>query len=180
MRRAGPLSGAAQCSYGSGETDIGMKIHDSILGLLFAMLGCVILFTVSGYPKMPGQDVGPAMFPGISAVLLIVFGLALIIRARLLGRDRRLLVLGDWAGSPRHVLAGLSIIGGCAAYALMSNTLGFLIITPPLLLVWHLAFGVRLPTALTSAVLTTAITWAVFYKGLGVPLPWGLLKSYAF
>ena len=157
-----------------------MKIHDSLLGLLFAALGAAILWTVSAYPQMPGQDVGPAMFPGVAAALLVVFGLMLMTKARRLADNPRLFALGDWAGSPRHMLAGLSIILGCAAYAMFSNMLGFLIVTPVVLFVWHLAFGVRIPTALVSALLTTAGTWAVFYKGLGVPLPWGLLKSYAF
>ena len=85
--------------------------------------------------------------------------------------------IGRW---PRHILAGLSVILGCAAYALFSNLLGFVIIAPMLLFVWHLAFGVKARTALASALLTTGIVWAVFYKGLGVPLPWGLLKNYAF
>jgi len=91
-----------------------------------------------------------------------------------------LLALGDWTGSPRHIMAGLSVILGCAAYALFSRKLGFLVITPPILLVWHLAFGVGPKLALLSSVLTPVAFWALFYKGLGVPLPWGLLQSFAF
>ena len=157
-----------------------MKIHDSVLGLLFVLIGAAILYTVSSYPKMPGQDVGPAMFPGVMAVGLIVFGGILTLRGRVLAGPRQLFALGEWANSPRHALAGLSVILGCAAYAFFSTILGFLIIAPMLLFIWHLAFGVNVKTALISALLTTTIAWAVFYKGLGVPLPWGLLKSYAF
>lgn len=157
-----------------------MKIHDSILGLMFVLIGAVILYTVSSYPQMPGQDVGPAMFPGVMAAGLIAFGSILTVRARALPGPRKLFALGDWAGSPRHGLAGLSVILGCAAYAFFSTRLGFLILAPMLLFIWHLAFGVSTRTSLASAFLTTAVVWAVFYKGLGVPLPWGLLKSYAF
>lgn len=157
-----------------------MKIHDTLLGLIFAALGLAVLVTVAGYPKMPGQDVGPALFPGAVGGLLALFGLTLTARARLSAASRTLFQLGDWAGSPRHILAGLSIILGCLAYALFSNALGFLLIAPPVLLVWHLAFGVTPGKAAVSALMTTVVTWAVFYKGLGVPLPWGLLKSYAF
>ncbi|MCZ8259557.1 MAG: hypothetical protein O9333_05450, partial [Beijerinckiaceae bacterium] len=59
-----------------------MKIHDSLLGLLFVMIGAAILFTVAGYPKMPGQDVGPAMFPGVMAAALVIFGGTLALRGR--------------------------------------------------------------------------------------------------
>lgn len=157
-----------------------MKIHDSILGLIFVLIGAITLLTVSSYPKMPGQDVGPAMFPGVMAAGLVVFGSILAVRARMLAGSRRLFALGDWAESPRHALAGLSVILGCAAYAFFSTLLGFLIIAPIVLFIWHVAFGVSLRTSLVSAILTTVIFWAVFYKGLGVPLPWGVLKSYAF
>ena len=34
--------------------------------------------------------------------------------------------------------------------------------------------------SLISAVLTTLVTWGVFYKGLGVPLPWGLLERVIY
>jgi len=157
-----------------------VKIHDAILGMIFVLIGAATLYTVSAYPKMPGQDVGPAMFPAVVASGLIVFGGILTFRTAVLPGTRQLFAFGDWAQSPRHILAGLSVIGGCAAYAFFSNTLGFLILAPPLLFVWHLAFGVNVKTSLASGLLTTLVAWTVFYKGLGVPLPWGLLKPFAF
>jgi putative tricarboxylic transport membrane protein len=51
---------------------------------------------------------------------------------------------------------------------------------PPLLFGWHVTLGVRWRTALVSALFTTGAIWGLFYKVLGVPLPWGLLKNYAF
>lgn len=156
-----------------------MKIHDTILGLLLAALGATVLALAWTYPKMPGQDVGPGMFPGAVAALLIVFGLAIFWRGRR-GADRRLFAAGDWIVSPRHIFTGLAIVLGCAAYALLSDRIGFLLIAPPLLFVWHLAFGVRPVPALASALIASLGFWALFYKGLGVPLPWGLLKHYAF
>lgn len=158
-----------------------MKIHDTVFGLLFVLLGGVILFVVSGYPKMAGQDVGPSMFPGISAALLMTFGLILFIRGwATASQGRTLIAFGDWTASPRHIAAGLSVILGCALYAAFANRIGFLLIVPPLLFGWHVALGVRLRTALLSALLTTGAIWGLFYKVLGVPLPWGLLKNYAF
>ena len=98
-----------------------MKIHDSLLGLLFVMIGAAILFTVAGYPKMPGQDVGPAMFPGVMAAALVVFGGTLALRGRVLPGSHRLFELREWSQSPRHILAGLSVVLGCAAYALFNK-----------------------------------------------------------
>lgn len=157
-----------------------MKIHDTLLGLIFVAIGISVLVTASGYPQMPGQDVGPAMFPSLVAVGMVVFGGILAFRSRRIAGPRQIFAVGDWIQSPRHIIAGLSVVLGCIAYATLSNVLGFLILTPLLLLVWHVSFGVRVPTAIASAVITTLVFWAVFYKGLGVPLPWGLLKAYAF
>lgn len=162
-----------------------MRIHDSLFGLVFVALGGAVLFTVSGYPKMPGQDVGPNMFPGIAGALIAIFGLVLALRGALrpaggTARGRALVALGPWRGSPRHMLAFLSIILGVIAYIAMANIIGFLILMPVLLVVWHIAFGVRPCPALASALIATALAWSLFYKLLGVPLPWGLLKNHAF
>lgn len=158
-----------------------MKIHDTILGLIFALIGVAVLVTVSDYPKMPGQDVGPAVFPGTAGALLTVFGLMLFVKGRLApARMRGLVEVGPWVASPRHILAGLATLGGILAYTMLANRLGFLIVVPPLMFVWHLTLGIRWPTALVSALLTTTVMWGLFYKVLGVPLPWGLLTRYAF
>lgn len=158
-----------------------MRIHDTILGLFFVGLGGLVLYIVSGYPKMPGQDVGPALFPGIAAALLAAFGAAIVVRSQTgAERGRPMVAFGSWVRSPRHVGAGLSVIVGCLVYTLAASRIGFLLIVPPLLLCWHLAFGARMRAAVVSAVVTTAIVWGFFYKGLGVPLPWGLLKNFAF
>ena len=83
-----------------------MKIHDSVLGLLFVLIGGAFLFVVSGYPKMPGQDVGPSMFPGITAALLAMFGLILFVRGLInASQGQALIALGDWTASPRHIAA---------------------------------------------------------------------------
>lgn len=157
-----------------------MKIHDTIFGALLVLLGGVILFVVSGYPKMAGQDVGPSMFPGISAALLMTFGSILFVRGWMAAAPGRLIAFGDWIASPRHIAAGLSVIAGCALYTAFASRIGFLLIVPPLLFAWHITFGVKWRTTLISAVLTTAMVWILFYKVLGVPLPWGFLKNYAF
>jgi putative tricarboxylic transport membrane protein len=158
-----------------------MKIHDSVLGLLFVLIGGAFLFVVSGYPKMPGQDVGPSMFPGITAALLAMFGLILFVRGLInASQGQALIALGDWTASPRHIAAGFSVIAGTALYTAFANAVGFLLIMPPLLFWWHVTLGVRWRTALLSALLTTGVVWALFYKVLGVPLPWGFLKNHAF
>jgi putative tricarboxylic transport membrane protein len=57
-----------------------MKLNDAIFGLVLALLGAVVLFTVQSFPKIPGQQVGPALFPGLIAAGLCVGGVVLMVR----------------------------------------------------------------------------------------------------
>ena len=41
-----------------------MKLNDAVIGLFLTLLGLVVLWIVKDYPKIPGQQVGPALFPG--------------------------------------------------------------------------------------------------------------------
>ena len=42
-----------------------MKLNDAVWGALFALLGAAILWHVQGFPRIPGQNVGPGLFPGL-------------------------------------------------------------------------------------------------------------------
>ena len=54
-----------------------MKINDAVFGALFLLLGVMVLVHVQGFPKIPGQPVGPALFPGLVAAGLAVCGILL-------------------------------------------------------------------------------------------------------
>ena len=92
-----------------------MKVNDAIWGALFLLLSTVLLVHVQSFPKIPGQQYGPAIFPGvlaaslgICAVLLIVKGFA----ARTHGHERsRWLALEPWTRSRRRLLALAATIG---------------------------------------------------------------------
>ncbi len=44
-----------------------MKLNDAVWGALLALLGAAILLVhVQGFPRIPGQNVGPGLFPGIA------------------------------------------------------------------------------------------------------------------
>ena len=51
-----------------------MKINDAIFGALLVLLGVVVLVHVQGFPMIPGQQVGPALFPGLIAAGFIGCG----------------------------------------------------------------------------------------------------------
>jgi len=81
-----------------------VKLNDALLGLVFLALSIAVLVTIQGYPKIPGQSIGPGAFPGLIALLLGGCSVALIWRG---WRDRHaqpLVTLGAWLASPRHLV----------------------------------------------------------------------------
>jgi putative tricarboxylic transport membrane protein len=159
---------------------VAMKINDAIFGAIFALLGAVLLVHVQGFPKIPGQQYGPAIFPGLVATGLIVCGLLLVFYGVRHRAEQPWVRGGDWMRSQRHVAAVLAIVLGMAAYIALAERVGFLLVAPPLLVLWFRVLGVRWPTALVGALLTVLVIWYAFYKLLRVPLPWGVLTPWAF
>jgi putative tricarboxylic transport membrane protein len=157
-----------------------MKINDAIFGAILLVLGIAILVHVQSFPKIPGQQVGPALFPGLVAAGLAVCGVLLVISGVRERGGAPWIRFSSWVGSPRHALAFALVVGGVVAYILLANTIGFLLIAPALLFAWFVVLGVRpVPAAITAVVVGLGI-WYAFYKLLRVPLPWGVLERWAF
>ncbi|HEX2548041.1 MAG TPA: tripartite tricarboxylate transporter TctB family protein [Ramlibacter sp.] len=157
-----------------------MKLNDAVFGLLLIALGGGVLFAVQGYPKIPGQPVGPALFPGLIAAGLCVAGLLLVVRGLRHRADQPWLGWDDWVRSPRHALALAVLLGGIVFYILVANKLGFLLTAPLILLALFFVLGVRPVTAVIVAVVATLVVHFAFYKLLRVPLPWGVLTEFAW
>jgi putative tricarboxylic transport membrane protein len=156
-----------------------MKLNDAVFGLLLLALGSAVLFAVQGFPKIPGQPVGPALFPGLIAAGLCVCGFLLVLRGLRQPRQAWLAV-DDWVRSPRHVVALLVLLGSVVFYMVAANWLGFL---PTALLILLALFAVlRVPPGrgVVIAVIATLAIHFAFYKLLRVPLPWGVLTPYAW
>ena len=157
-----------------------MKISDAVFGVLLALLGGAILWQVRSFPAIPGQEYGAGVFPGVIASGLVVVGVLLTLSGLRQRATAPWLRFADWVGSRRHVTGLLAIILGTVAYILFADQLGFLVLAPVVLAVWLLALGTRPLATLALAVVVSAIIWFAFYKLLRVPLPWGVLKSFAF
>jgi len=157
-----------------------MKINDAIFGAVFLLFGLVVVVHVQAFPKIPGQQVGPALFPGLVAALLAVCGVFLIVSGIRKRKEEPWYETADWMRSGRHAVAFFAIVGGVAAYVLLAERVGFLIVAPVLLWIWFTVLGVRRAKAAVVAIVVTLLIWYAFYKLLRVPLPWGLLTGWAF
>jgi len=157
-----------------------MKINDAIFGVFFVLLGLVVLVHVQGFARIPGQQVGPGLFPGMIASGMVVCGLILMVQGY---RRRATEPWGEtaaWMRSGRHLATFTAVVVGVAAYVLLAERVGFLIVAPILMMIWLTVLGVRRAPAAVVAIVATLLIWYAFYKLLRVPLPWGLLKGWAF
>ena len=157
-----------------------MKFNDAVFGLALLVLGGLVLAVVRGFPGMPGQQCGPALFRGLIAAGLCTCGLLLLAKG---WRERRTVAwvrLGAWTASPRHVLAVVLVIAAVLFYMLLSERVGFLPVAAILLFALMLVMRVPPARALLIAVIATLVIHTAFYKLLRVPLPWGVLMPIAW
>lgn len=129
---------------------------------------------------MPGDQVGPALFPQLIAAGLAICGTIFVIQAARRRTGAPWIELPDWFRSPRQV-AGFAVVTlGLLAYCLLVETLGFFVCAPLLLGALLVVLQVRAWTVPMIAIGTSVLIHFIFYKGLGVPLPWGVLQSWAW
>lgn len=152
-----------------------MKFNDAISGLLLLLLAVAVLVNVSSFPTIPGQNIGPAAFPGLLATLLMVCAVLLIVRGLRASVRPPWLEFGAWMRSPYHLRNFLITTGCLLFYILASDFLGFLICAFAILCTMFWALQVRARLIVPVALGVTLLIHTIFYKGLRVPLPWGIL-----
>ncbi|MBC5783250.1 tripartite tricarboxylate transporter TctB family protein [Ramlibacter sp. USB13] len=157
-----------------------MKLNDAVFGVLLLLLGAAVLAAIQGYPKIPGQPVGPALFPGLIAAGLCICGVLLVAKGLRHRAEQHWLVWDDWVRSPRHVLAFVVLIGSILFYILAADKLGFLLTAAIILAALFLVLRVRPLGAITIAIVASLLVHFAFYKLLRVPLPWGMLQGVAW
>jgi putative tricarboxylic transport membrane protein len=157
-----------------------MKFNDAAVGAVLLVLGVAVLVRVPSFPPIPGQQVGPGLFPGLVAAGLVLCALLLIVSGLRQRAVEPWFAAGTWTRSPRHVAAFVVTILGPVAYIAFAEKVGFLILAPLLLLALFLAYGVRRNVAIVVAIAVTLVMHFAFYKLLRVPLPWGVLTPFAF
>jgi putative tricarboxylic transport membrane protein len=161
-----------------------MKINDAIWGALLLLLGVAILIHIQSFPNIPGQKIGPSLFPGFIAVGLATCALALIAAGlaarRGDGKQAAWIDAEPWMRSPRHIAALALVIGVNVFYILFVDVLGFVPTAVIYLAALFAVFGVRMRWILPLALIVTLAIHYSFYKLLRVPLPWGLLEKFAW
>ena len=157
-----------------------MKFNDAISGAALLALAIAILFNIQSFPRIPGQSIGPSAFPGLLAGLLAICAVILIVNGL---RDRAAaswITPGAWLRSRRHTGNFLLTVGVLLFYIFLSDKLGFIVCGTVLLCVLFWKLQVRTALILPIALAVTLMIHLIFYKGLRVPLPWGVLLPVAW
>jgi putative tricarboxylic transport membrane protein len=161
-----------------------VKLNDAVWGAFFALLGAAILWHAQGFPDMPGQNVGPGLFPSVLAGAMLVCG-AILIGTGLKARRADPAaapwsVAPEWLRSRRHVVAFLVLAAVNVFYLLFVDRLGFVLTAFVYLAALMWVLRVRLALVFPVALVMTLAIHYAFYKLLRVPLPWGVLQGMAW
>ncbi len=156
-----------------------MQKTDRWLGLGLALLAAAVLWSARAFPAVPGQKLGAGFLPTLIGLGLLLCGGALVLRSV---RGRAYLDEADGANAPaareEHFGSAFVIVAVVAAYIVLAERVGFLLVAPLCLLAVFKALRVATLPALCWAVGGTLVVHIAFYKLLRVPLPWGLLRPF--
>ena len=142
---------------------IARNAKDFWTGLIYIFVGSAALIISRDYDMGTAVKMGPAYFPTILSVLLMVIGIISVLRSFLK------------SGSPIGVIAwkGLVlIVASTLLFGMIVRGAG-LIIALPLLVIVSASASARFSwkTSIAEAVGITVFCIVIFLKGLGVPLP---------
>jgi putative tricarboxylic transport membrane protein len=169
-----------------------MKVSDQITGLILVILGGSVYWGGSKLPPVPGQQVGPDVFPMVIGVALVICGLLIAFGVgRTFEEDEKIVL--DESGNVVETQAllkpqsrleiflggGWKVLVPPAAlffYYFASEKLGFWITASLMIFALAKSMGANLRATLALSLVAPAVVHLIFFKLLRVPLPLGFLK----
>jgi putative tricarboxylic transport membrane protein len=157
-----------------------MRLPDRVTGLFLVGLGAAAAYGGWLLPPVPGQPVGPNIFPLVIGSGLALCGLAIAfgIGHSFEEEEELIPVEGGQPPPPTGKLYGLRALLPPALllfYVMVADKLGFIITAAMIVFVTSTALGARWKLSLPLAMLAPIGIHLIFSKLLRVPLPAGLL-----
>ena len=169
-----------------------MKVSDRATGLMLVVLGALAYYGGSLLPPVPGQQVGPDVFPMVIGAALVACGVLIMLGVgQTFEEDEKIVTseTGEVADASvvqpeRGLVAGFLHDGWKVLippivlffYYFASEKLGFWITATLMIFALAWSQGAKVKWAIGLALVAPALVHLVFYKLLRVPLPFGLLK----
>lgn len=160
---------------------ISMRLPDRVTGLFLFGLGCCAAYGGYVLPPVPGQPVGPNVFPLVIGAGLAVCGLMIAFgighsfeeEEELIPLEpgQQVVVRSRFIETIRTLLPPALLL----FYVVAVDRLGFIITAGLIVLATSTALGARLKLAIPLALLAPVGIHLIFAKLLRVPLPAGLL-----
>lgn len=162
-----------------------MLLSDRVTGSAVVALGAASAIAGSRLPPVPGQEIGPAVFPMVIGILLVICGILIVFGiGRVFEEEAEEAVeeSEEHHGAP-HPLPPTVLQKAKALlppallvfYVLVVDRLGFVPTAFLMVATMVFAFGGRWRLALGLGIGAPLFIHLVFYKLLRVPLPDGLL-----
>jgi len=158
-----------------------MRLPDRVTGLFLVGLGAAAAYGGWQLPPVPGQPVGPNVFPLVIGTGLALCGLAIAFGiGHSFEEEEELIPVegGQPTPPPTGKLYGLRALLPPALllfYVVAADRLGFIITAALIVFATSTALGARWKLSLPLAVLAPIGIHLIFSKLLRVPLPAGLL-----
>ncbi|MGA0598923.1 tripartite tricarboxylate transporter TctB family protein [Enterovirga sp. CN4-39] len=159
-----------------------MQLSDRVSGLSIAALGVVAAYAGSLLPPVPGQQVGPNVFPLVVGIGLVICGVLIALRIGHRFEEEAEAAVADMAppepARARGPLFGLRALIPPALlifYWLAVETLGFILTAGLMVLVLARFLGANWRLAVGLAIVAPPFVHLAFYKLLRVPLAAGLV-----
>ena len=153
-----------------------MFTRDLAGGLLSVCIGSAYLyFTFSLRSSSLSDSVGPAGFPKLLGILMVLLGVVLCIQATYQSLRQPGSINADWQGQARVLLRATGMFALGVLYLLIVKYLGYLFSIMLLIFLVALYQGVRPGWRLFIISVSGAIIlWLIFSQLLGVSLPSGI------
>ena len=158
-----------------------MRLPDRATGLFLVGLGTLAAYGGWLLPPVPGQPVGPNVFPLVIGIGLAICGLMIAFGiGHTFEEEEELVPLepGQQAAAPRGRLYGLRALLPPALllfYVAAADKLGFILTAGLIVLVTSTALGARPKLSVPLSILAPIGIHLIFAKVLRVPLPIGLI-----
>ena len=139
-------------------------------GIFFIAVAAGALILAFRYHTPENFRLSPALFPIVTALVLI--GLALVLAFRCVRRERQETATGQHAAAHANTLNVCLVFLLCLLYTAVMDKAGFILATFVYLLAFLLLLGERRAVVVILVpVLTVGMVWLFFSKALSVPLP---------
>jgi len=165
-----------------------MRLSDRVTGLFMVTLGGLAAYGGSRLPPVPGQQIGPDVFPLVVGIGLAICGAMIAFgvghhyeeeaEADLAKITGQIAVETGGADEPSAWWRGLKVLVPPALllfYVVAVDRLGFLPTAAVMVLITSVALGARLRLAVPLAIGAPLFVNLVFSKLLRVPLPSGFV-----